>query len=185
MSEIVRRTDDEQVEIEDKVLTLSEAGYSQRDIVDELGISFSSIKPYKERALARVVLPDSETVTKEDVLFYDTIIREGIKMLNHPELGPAATNRPQLLRQIIDARKARSKAIKEHHDREDSMYGGGTLFDWVTWADSEGVLDGNMRAIRAWDERGQPEDVDVNDLELDPTDNVYKMRSEFIKQDDS
>ena len=94
MGEIAKRTDEEQVEIEDQVLTLTEAGWTQRDIVNESGIAFKSIAPYKERALSRMTLPDSETVTKSDVLFYDNIIREGIKMLRHPELGPSATNRP-------------------------------------------------------------------------------------------
>lgn len=194
MSEIEKskRSEEEQIEIEDKVLTFSEAGWTQRQIVEELGISFSSIKEYKERALSRMVLPDSETAAKEDVLFYDQIIREGIRMLGHPELGPSATNRPNLLGRVIEARKARSKAVKEHHEREAAAYGGGTLFDWVTWADSEGILDENMRAIQAWDERGQPEDVDVNDLHRDPSDGVYKLKSEFIEgtsdsheQDDS
>lgn len=112
MGELEKRTEEQQIEIEDAVLALSEAGWSQREITKELGISSKSIRPYRERALSRIPIPDHETAVKENIVQLQYVMDECKRRLSDKNLPITATNVPNLLHQYTRARAELNKVLE-------------------------------------------------------------------------
>lgn len=112
MGEVAKRTDEQQAEIEDSVLALTEAGWPQRDIVKELGISFSSIQPYRERALSRIQIPDHDMAVRENIIQLQYVMDECRRRLADKDMPITATNVPNLLHQYTRARAELNKVLE-------------------------------------------------------------------------
>ena len=127
MGEIEKRTDEQQEEVEDSVLALSESGWSQREIAAELSISRKSIQPYRERALARVPIPDHEEAVRENIVQLRWVMDACKSRLRSANLPETSINVGNLLREYRMAR-AELNDVLEKYRRKDETFGGLTLF---------------------------------------------------------
>lgn len=112
MGEVAKRTEEEQIEVEDGVLALSESGWSHRAIADELSISRKSIPTYRERALNRIAIPEHDTAVRENIVELRFVMDECRRRLSDPKLPNTATNVPNLLHQYTRARAELNKVLE-------------------------------------------------------------------------
>lgn len=112
MGEVAKRTNEEQHEIEDSVLALTEAGWTQREITKELGISSKSIQPYRERALERIAIPDHDQAVRENIVQLQYVMNECKRRLSDKNMPITATNVPNLLHQYTRARAELNKVLE-------------------------------------------------------------------------
>ena len=188
MGEIAKRSDEEQQEIEDAVLALTEAGWTQREITKELGISSKSIQPYRERALQRIAIPDHDTAVRENILQLQYVMDECKRRLSDKNMPITATNVPNLLHQYTKARAELNKVLEVGNKKKLELGFEGTFFEYIqNHMDSfeevtSGAMRENSKRIDAWTER---DDVEHStQLERDPVDGVFKLPSEFIESDE-
>ena len=148
MGEIEKRTDEQQEEVEDNVLALSEAGWTQREIAAELSISRKSIAPYRERALARIPIPEHEEAVQENIVQLRWVMDECKRRLRSANLPETSINVGNLLREY---RMARSElnTVLEQYRRKDETFGGMTLFQIFQNPD---VQEDMRMTSEAWEE---------------------------------
>lgn len=127
MGEIVRRDEEEQHEVEDSVLALTEAGWSQRDIAAELNISRKSIQPYRERALSRITIPDHDQAVRENIIQLQYVMDECKRRLSDKDMPITATNVPNLLHQFTRARAELNKVLEVGNKNKVELGIDGTL----------------------------------------------------------
>ncbi len=142
MTEIARRTDEEQVDVEDSVLALSEAGWSQRDIAAELKISRKSIAPYRERALSRITIPDHDTAVRENIVQLQFVMDECRRRLADKSLPNTATNVPNLLHQYTRARAELNKVLELTNKSRVTHGFEGTFYEMLMNRETNGDLFG-------------------------------------------
>ena len=186
MSEIDKRkrSEEEQIELENQVLALKEAGWTQREITKELSISSKSIQPLYENALARIPIPDKETVQRENIVELRYVMDECRRRLADPDLPNTATNVPNLLHQFTRARAELNKVLEVGIKNKVELGIDGTLFDLIK--SNPAYYEGVTNEIHAENDQRKKTadelDVDVDDLVFDESDEVYKLPSE-IKDD--
>lgn len=186
MGEVAKRTDDEQHEIEDSVLALTEAGWTQREITNELGISSKSIKPYRERALSRIAIPDHDTAVQENIVQLQYVMDECRRRLSDKNLPITATNVPNLLHQFTRARAELNKVLEVGQKQKVEFGLEGTLFDFLKNNTeyyeeiTSAAMHEDAKRRDAWMERDDADDLHSADLDRDPADGVFKLPSEFL-----
>lgn len=184
MGEIERRNEEEQQEIEDSVLALTEAGWTQREIARELNISRKSIQPYRERALSRITIPDHDQAVRENIVQLQYVMDECKRRLSDKDMPITATNVPNLLHQYTRARAELNKVLEVGNRSKVDIGLDNTLHGWMMA--NLGVAEEAMQAGLHEDAQRRdaslnyPDDVSMDDLELDPADNVFKLPSEFV-----
>lgn len=157
MGEIAKRTEEEQHEIEDSVLALSEAGWTYRDVAKELGVSKNSIQTYRERALARVPIPDHEEAVRENIVQLKWVQDECRRRLADANLPNTSINVGNLLREFRMAREALNKEL-ENYRRKDETFGGMTIFQFITHPDMREIMERNTEDWENYTETVENED---------------------------
>lgn len=183
MGEVAKRTEEEQHEIEDSVLALTEAGWTQREITKELSISFKSIAPYRERALSRITIPDHDMAVRENIVQLQYVMDECKRRLSDKDMPITATNVPNLLHQFTRARAELNKVLEVGNRSKIELGLDNTLHGWMM--SNLDVAEETMQAGLHEDAQRRdasmnyPDSVGMDDLELDPSDGVYKLPSEI------
>ena len=143
MGEIEKRTDEQQEEVEDSVLALSEAGWTQREIAAELSISRKSIARYRERALARIPIPDHEEAVRENIVQLRWVMDECKRRLRSANLPETSINVGNLLREYRMARAELNAELEKYRRKGEHGFGGMTIFQFITHPDMRETMEMN------------------------------------------